>query len=102
MSDIGAIEFGRWHASHFSWKIGATFLVNVTSPAPAACAGPAARNRRPAPNAAGRPHHPDRHAAAVIAPAPLLKSVGFYLVSTAGGQQIDWDGHHLRNRSMTR
>src|SRR5262245_1449683 len=31
MSDIGAIEFGRWHASHFSWKIGATSLVNVSA-----------------------------------------------------------------------
>jgi hypothetical protein len=29
MSDIGAIESGRWHASHFSWKIGAMSLVNV-------------------------------------------------------------------------
>ena len=29
MSDIGAIESGRWHASHFSWKIGAMSFVNV-------------------------------------------------------------------------
>src|SRR3954454_18142134 len=29
MSDIGAIESGRWHASHFSWKIGAMSLVKV-------------------------------------------------------------------------
>src|SRR5919109_4824928 len=28
-SDIGAIESARWHASHFSWKIGATSFVNV-------------------------------------------------------------------------
>ena len=28
-SDIGAIESGRWHASHFSWKIGAMSLVKV-------------------------------------------------------------------------
>jgi len=28
-SDMGAIESGRWHASHFSWKIGATSLENV-------------------------------------------------------------------------
>src|ERR1700752_4711568 len=43
-SDIGAIEFGRWHASHFSWKIGATSLVNVgvfVVSAAAAAAGPA-------------------------------------------------------------
>jgi hypothetical protein len=26
---MGAIESGRWHASHFAWKIGATSLVNV-------------------------------------------------------------------------
>jgi hypothetical protein len=30
MSDIGAIEFGRWQASHLAWKIGATSLVKVT------------------------------------------------------------------------
>src|SRR5476651_511956 len=29
MSDIGAIESGRWHASHFSRKIGAISLENV-------------------------------------------------------------------------
>src|SRR5262249_46383103 len=29
-SDIGAIESTRWQDSHFSWKIGATSLVNVT------------------------------------------------------------------------
>src|SRR5262249_13775955 len=29
ISDIGAIEFGRWHASHLSWKIGAMSLVKV-------------------------------------------------------------------------
>src|SRR5947209_5057548 len=29
-SDIGAIESGRWQASHFSRKIGATSLVKVT------------------------------------------------------------------------
>src|SRR5262249_29455376 len=29
ISDIGAIELGRWHASHLSWKIGATSLVKV-------------------------------------------------------------------------
>jgi hypothetical protein len=28
-SDIGAIEFVRWHASHFSWKIGAMSFVKV-------------------------------------------------------------------------
>ncbi len=28
-SDIGAIESGRWQASHFSWKIGAMSFVNV-------------------------------------------------------------------------
>src|SRR3982751_3882578 len=29
MSDIGAIDPGRWHDSHLSWKIGATSLANV-------------------------------------------------------------------------
>src|SRR4029450_13983105 len=29
-SDIGAMLLGRWHDSHFCWKIGATSLVNVT------------------------------------------------------------------------
>src|SRR5689334_24209028 len=29
LSDIGAIESGRWHASHFSWKIGAMSFVKV-------------------------------------------------------------------------
>src|SRR5262245_35639360 len=28
-SDIGAIDSGRWHASHFSWKMGAMSFVNV-------------------------------------------------------------------------
>src|SRR5438093_11139700 len=28
-SDIGAIELGRWHDSHFSWKIGAMSFVKV-------------------------------------------------------------------------
>src|SRR6266850_2795299 len=41
-SDIGAIESGRWHASHFSWNIGAMSLVNVgvfAASAAAAAAG---------------------------------------------------------------
>src|SRR5579862_6811827 len=39
-SDIGAMLFGRWHDSHFCWKIGATSFVNVTGfPASAAAAG---------------------------------------------------------------
>src|SRR4051794_10194826 len=29
ISDIGAIELGRWQASHLSWKIGAMSLVKV-------------------------------------------------------------------------
>src|SRR5262245_60033253 len=29
MSDIGAIESGRWHDSHFAWKIRETSFVNV-------------------------------------------------------------------------
>ena len=28
-SDIGAMYPGRWHAWHFSWRIGATSLVNT-------------------------------------------------------------------------
>jgi hypothetical protein len=28
-SDIGPIEFGRWHDSHLAWKIGATSFVKV-------------------------------------------------------------------------
>jgi hypothetical protein len=40
MSDIGAMLFGRWHDSHFCWKIGATSLVKVTVlPESAAAAG---------------------------------------------------------------
>jgi hypothetical protein len=31
----------RWHISHFSWKIGAMSLANVTSDRFCACAGPA-------------------------------------------------------------
>ena len=38
MSDIGAIESGRWQASHFSWKIGAMSLVNVGAFAASAAA----------------------------------------------------------------
>src|SRR5437764_11862634 len=29
INDIGAIDSGRWHDSHFSWKIGAMSLVKV-------------------------------------------------------------------------
>jgi hypothetical protein len=29
MRDIGAIESGRWHAAHLSWKIGAMSRVKV-------------------------------------------------------------------------
>jgi hypothetical protein len=29
MSDIGAMLSGRWHDSHFAWKIGAISFVNV-------------------------------------------------------------------------
>src|SRR5437762_8306063 len=29
INDMGAIDAGRWHDSHFSWKIGAMSLVNV-------------------------------------------------------------------------
>ena len=29
ISDIGAMLSGRWHDSHFAWKIGAMSLVNV-------------------------------------------------------------------------
>jgi hypothetical protein len=36
-SDIGATELGRWHDSHFAWKIRATSLVNVGGDA-AGCA----------------------------------------------------------------
>src|SRR5262245_6162855 len=42
MSDIGAMLFGRWHASHFCWKIGAMSLVNVGVLPSAAPAGIAA------------------------------------------------------------
>src|SRR6185436_284479 len=39
-SDIGAMLLGRWHDSHFCWKIGATSLAKVTVlPASAAAAG---------------------------------------------------------------
>src|SRR6266852_1457913 len=41
MSDMGASESGRWHASHFSWKIGAMSLVNVGVFAPSAAAATA-------------------------------------------------------------
>ena len=36
------MEFARWHASHFAWKIGATSLVNVGTPSSAANAAPGA------------------------------------------------------------
>ncbi len=39
-SDIGATEFARWQESHFSWKIGATSLLNVGVVASAARASP--------------------------------------------------------------
>ena len=43
-SDIGAIESGRWHASHLSWKIGAMSFVNVGT-AGTVCAEAAATGR---------------------------------------------------------
>src|SRR4029079_6924028 len=46
ISDIGAMLSGRWHDSHFCWKIGATSLVNVgVFGASAAVAGSAATIR---------------------------------------------------------
>ena len=48
-SDIGAIDSGRWHASHLAWKIGATSLAKVgvsgTWPAAGSGAASAARDR---------------------------------------------------------
>src|SRR3954469_1847273 len=44
-SDIGAMLLGRWHDSHFCWKIGATSLVNVTVFESAAAAGTDATRR---------------------------------------------------------
>src|SRR5262249_23954152 len=52
MSDIGATESGRWHTTHDRYKMGATCLVNVTSPARApgswASAAPSATRARTA------------------------------------------------------
>src|SRR3954465_15446809 len=46
ISDIGAMLSGRWHDSHFCWKIGATSPVNVgIFGASAAVAGSAATSR---------------------------------------------------------
>ena len=39
--DIGAMESGRWHASHFAWKMGATSWVKVGVSPSAAAEGPA-------------------------------------------------------------
>src|SRR5262252_6428863 len=48
MSDMGAMLSGRWHDSHFCWKIGATSLVNVgVFGASAAAAGSEAASRPP-------------------------------------------------------
>src|SRR6185436_14248428 len=48
ISDIGAMLSGRWHDSHFCWKIGATSLVNVgVFGASAAAAGTAAASSPP-------------------------------------------------------
>src|SRR5476649_918473 len=48
MSDIGAIESGRWHASHFSRKIGAISLENVgVFGASAAAAAPGTSSAAP-------------------------------------------------------
>src|SRR6516225_1169598 len=49
MSDIGAMEFGRWQTSHFRWQIGATSRVNVGVGVDAATAGTNASTRRPTP-----------------------------------------------------
>src|SRR5205823_5446591 len=49
MSDIGAMLSGRWHDSHFAWKIGAMSLVNVGAAfgASAARAAPARLSATP-------------------------------------------------------
>src|SRR5947209_4369009 len=52
MSDIGAIESGRWHASHFDWKIRATSLVNVGARGASAAAADAAHSTADATDAA--------------------------------------------------
>src|SRR3954462_121472 len=46
ISDIGAILSGRWHDSHFCWKIGATSFVNVTVLALSAAAAGSEDTRR--------------------------------------------------------
>src|SRR6478735_2345804 len=46
ISDIGAMLSGRWHDSHFCWKIGATSLVKVTVLAVSAAAAGSEDTRR--------------------------------------------------------
>jgi hypothetical protein len=50
-SDIGAMEPGRWHVSHFAWKTGATCLVNVGFCGASAEAGAGASQTSPNPTA---------------------------------------------------
>src|SRR5471030_1283605 len=46
ISDIGAMLSGRWHPSHFCWKMGATSFVNVTVFAVSAAAAGIDETRR--------------------------------------------------------
>src|SRR5580765_1781821 len=58
-SDIGAIELGRWHDSHFSWKMGAMSFVKVVALGVSAAIAAAGTSRSPPSAAARSPVHRD-------------------------------------------
>src|SRR6185295_1486018 len=73
ISDIGAIESGRWQASHFSRKIGAMSLVNVgVFGASAAHAAPGTSNAAPSTHCVS--------CLMFVLPLPILRSDGHFHV----------------------
>src|SRR5262245_35185407 len=76
ISDIGAIESGRWQASHFSWKIGAMSFVNVgvlgASAAPAVAGSISAAPSAQAPTATYR----ENRLAGIMVLFPLASILG--------------------------
>src|SRR5262245_31532890 len=47
MSDIGAIDVGRWHSTHLAYRSGATSLLNVGAAAAGEAASPSATPTNP-------------------------------------------------------
>src|SRR5437899_1516828 len=73
MSDIGAIEFGWWHAWHFDCRIGATSFVNTKGAAE--CASAATTDGAPA-NVAASATEPMNNILMTVSSLQKLQQLG--------------------------